>query len=97
MIIHPDFKSDSPIQSLLESSSTDQLISDTSTSISEDQTHVVQPISVAQLENSLKATLDTLVSKPSILEPIRHPADNSVHNVSNMDISDSNDENERVI
>jgi len=73
MIIHPDFRPDSPLQTILETSSTDQLVSDASALVSEDQTHVVQPINVAQPENSLQTALDTLVSKTSVLKPILEP------------------------
>lgn len=67
LIIRPDFKPDSPLQSILETTSTDQTTSDTSTSVSEDLNFVVEPISVAKPENSLKAALDTLANKPSNL------------------------------
>jgi len=73
LIIHPDFKPDSPLQSILETTSTDQTASDTSASVSKDLAYVVQLISVAKHENSLKAALDTLANKPSILEPVLEP------------------------
>jgi len=64
LIIKPDFKPDSRLQSTLETSSTDQSISDTSTSVSEDQTHAVQPINAAQSENTLQTSIDNLLKKP---------------------------------
>ena len=70
MVIHLDFKPDSPLQSILETSSTDQSVSDTSTSVSEDQAHVIQPISAAKPKSSLQTTLDTLNNKSFVLEPV---------------------------
>jgi hypothetical protein len=95
LIIHPDFKPDSPLQSILETSSTDQSVSDASMSVSEDQTHVVQPINVAQLENTLQNAINTLLNKPTVLEPILEPK--PIFDISNMDISDSDEEEEHII
>jgi len=67
IVIHLDFKPDSPLQSILETSSTDQSMSDTSTSVSEDQAHVVQPFNAAKPKSSLQTALDTFINEPSIL------------------------------
>jgi len=97
MFIHPDFKPDSPFQSILETSSSDQLVSYASISVSEDQTYVVQPINVAQSENTLQTTIYTLFYKPIVLEPVLQPAEKPVLDVSNMDISDSDEEDKHII
>jgi hypothetical protein len=89
LIIHPEFKPDSPLQSILESSSFDQ-------SVSDDQTYVIQPISVAQPENSLKATLDNLANKETILEPVIQPAFPKPI-FDGIIISDSDEEDEHVM
>jgi len=106
MVIHSDFKPDSHIQSFLESSSSVQTGFDSSISISEDLTYVVQPINEAQPENSLQTAIDTLINKPSalesvlepVLEPVtQQPAPKPILDISNMDISDSDEEDEHII
>ena len=64
MAMHPEFKPDSPLQSFLESSSTNQLVYDTCISVSEHIAPVVEPINAAKPENSLEAAID------SSLEPV---------------------------
>jgi len=49
MIVHPDFKSDSPLEAHFETSTFDQLASDTNISVSEDQTYCVQPLHCQQI------------------------------------------------
>ena len=65
MIIYPDFKSDSPLESLLETTSSSA--SDVSISKSEDQTYVVQPINAAIPKNSLQNTFDPCSTNPLCL------------------------------
>ena len=101
MVIHQDFKPDSPLYSFLESSWTDQLVYDTSTSVSEDQAHIVQPISAGKPESSLLLALDPLINKPPVIEPILEsviqPTPEPILDISNMDISDSDEEDGLII
>jgi len=92
MVIRQDFKIYSPLQSIFESSSTDQSISDTSISILEYLTYVVQPISAAKPESSLQTALYTLINKYSLTEPVLEPAPKPLIDISNMDISNFDDE-----
>jgi len=100
MIIHLEFNPDSLIISILESSSTDQSLFDTNTSVSEDQAHVVQPINATKPESSLQTDLDTLINKSSViehvLEVVIQPAPKLILDISNIDISDSDAEDEHV-
>jgi len=96
LIIHLDFKLDSPFQSILEISSTDHSVSDASISVSEDQTYVVQPINDAQPENTLQTAIDTLLNKPTVLKLVIQPVPKPIFDISNMDISDSDEEEEHV-
>lgn len=57
----------SPLQTILESSSTDQSMYDAYASVSDDQAQVVQLISATQPLNSLGTALDNLANKYFIL------------------------------
>jgi len=94
MIIHLDFKPDSPLQSL----SSSQTGSDSSVTLSEDPVYVVQPLNAAQCEYTLHSSLESLINKSSVLElvlePILQYAPKPIMDISNMDISDSDEEDE---
>jgi len=64
---------------------------------SEDQTYVVQPINVAKPENTLQNAFDTLINKPFILEHVLEPVAKPILDLSNMDISHFDEEDEHVI
>jgi len=76
IIIHPDFKLTSPLESHFDTTSSeqvessDQSASDTSILVSKDQTYCVQPLNVATSNHTLQDAFDTLLNKPSFLEPI---------------------------
>jgi len=73
LMIHPNFKPDSPLQSILDSSSSGQIGSELSVSISEEYVHVVQPLNASLRKNTLQSSLEILTNKPSVLEPILEP------------------------
>jgi len=64
MIIHPNFKPGSPLQSFLESSSPKQSTSDTC--VSEGLAHVVEPINVAKLVESFEPETHSLPNLESV-------------------------------
>ena len=92
IIIHSDFKPSSPLQDILESSSPDQTIIDSSICSSEDLSFNVQSINAAQ---PLQETVDSLINKSSmlghILEPVLDPKP-ILDESDNMDLSGSDEE-----
>ena len=74
IIIHPNFKPDTPRESHFGTTSTEhvesseQSASNVNISVSEDQTYVVQPLNAVKPKNTLQTTFDILVNKPFILE-----------------------------
>jgi len=99
MIIHPDFKPDSPLESLFDTTSYEQSACDTKILVSEDQTYIVQPINAAKPENTLQTAFDTLLNQSSILESVLEPSVNPtiVETSDNILLSDSDEEDKHII
>ena len=102
IILHPDLKPDSPLYSLFETTTSEkQIVSDRSSSVSDDQPSLVQPLNVGKPEAVIKPNnlnYTSFFNKQSniILESISKQA--SVDNASdNMVLSDSDDEGIPVI
>jgi len=110
IIIHPGFKPNSPLESRFETTSYEQdeldnqSASDTSTSVSEDQTFNVQPVHAAKPEaviNSSNLDYTSFFNSQanSILEPVIEQIFNptSAETSDNMLLYDSDEEDEHFI